>query len=63
MNLYLDENWENALYQDTCEKKSDESKRTKILQIPTNGTEWSHNITATMSQTIRPHVWYFTADD
>jgi hypothetical protein len=62
VSVYLDENWEESMFQDSCDKKKDSSKRDKGVRVPLNG-EWSSYVDGTLSQKIRPHVWYFTASD
>ena len=62
VSVYLDENWEKSLYQDSCADKKQDSKRDKYVQIPLDGS-WSREVGGTLSQKVRPHVWYFTASD
>jgi hypothetical protein len=62
VSVYLDENWEESMYQDSCDKKKDSAKRDRGIRIPLNG-EWGPDVEGTLSQKVRPHVWYFTASD
>lgn len=60
--VYLDENWEDVLNTDNCKQKIDIAKRDKQLTLPTNA-EWSNDISGSVSQKHRPHVWYFAVSD
>jgi len=62
LDIYLDEKWEKI---DTngpaCDKV--EFRNTKHpVKLPLNA-EWSHWINGTLSQKVRPHVWYFGLSD
>lgn len=61
-SIYLDDNWSDVLSQEVCKSKLAEAKRVKNLDVPVNG-EWSKEITGTLSQKVRPHVWYFALSD
>lgn len=61
-SIYLDDNWNDVLSQDVCKSKLAEAKRVKNLSVPVNG-EWSKEITGTLSQKARPHVWFFAVSD
>ena len=62
LNIYLDENWESALDQENCEDKLIGSKSEFKIDVPKNG-EFSREYIGTLSQKVRPHVWFFTASD
>lgn len=62
MLIYLDDNWDDTLYIDSCTEKADLAKRDRALRLPTNG-EWSAEISGTLSQKVVPHVWYFVLAD
>lgn len=61
-SIYIDDNWEDVLSQETCQSKISEAKRVKNVFVPANG-EWSTEISGTLSQKSRPHVWYFALSD
>jgi hypothetical protein len=60
--IYLDDNWQDVLNQETCDSKVSEAKRVKNLYLPYNG-DWSKEISGTLSQKARPHVWFFALSD
>lgn len=61
-SIYLDDNWQDVMNQETCQSKVAEAKRVKNVFVPQNG-EWSNEISGTLSQKARPHVWYFAISD
>ena len=61
-NVYIDNKWEEALEQDTCQGKETSTRRVQILRVPLNG-EWSETIDGTLSQNSRTHFWYFSLSD
>ena len=57
--VYIDNKWEDALSQSSCEAKELASRRQKTLRVPLNG-EWSDPIDGTLTQSTRTHFWYFS---
>lgn len=63
LQLILDEEWERSPvnYRPTCATMHT-ARIDHTVQIPLDG-EWSHWMHGTVHQVVRPHIWYFLADD
>lgn len=48
VSVYLDDNWEKALFQDSCQDKKEESKRDKFVYVPKDGS-WSKEVNGSLS--------------
>lgn len=60
--VYLDSNWEDTLYAESCGEKMKLARREKSIRIPKNG-DWSTEMSGTLSQRSMPHYWYFAIAD
>ena len=60
-DVYLDNNWEDLESLPGCNRTT-HRRTTASVDLPVNG-EWSKWVTGSLSQSIRPHVWYFAAHD
>jgi hypothetical protein len=60
--VYLDEVWSTVEAEPNQCARNASAKRKGETKIPQNG-EWSKKIDGKLSQTVRPHVWYFALQD
>lgn len=59
---FMDEEWPTAEAQpDPCKRKK-HARRTRRIKLGAHG-EWGPFANGTISQNIRPHVWYFAVSD
>ncbi|EER03657.1 hypothetical protein Pmar_PMAR022954 [Perkinsus marinus ATCC 50983] len=61
VEVYLDNDWDAVESADFCER-SRYRKTSRFVELPANG-EWSGWVSGELSQTVRPHVWYFAVLD
>jgi len=61
LGVYCDEEWEQVEEAAPC-ARIDKSRAKHTVKIKPDG-EWSNWISGTLSQELRPHVWYFGIDD
>ncbi|KAF4684583.1 hypothetical protein FOZ62_030538, partial [Perkinsus olseni] len=61
VEVYLDNDWDAVERADYCER-SRYRKTSRFVELPANG-EWSGWVSGELSQTVRPHVWYFAVLD
>lgn len=62
INVFLDEQWPKVETMDDMCTRSVHARNTQKLEIPPGG-EWSTWRGAPLSQSIRPHIWYFALND
>eukprot|EP00386_Alphamonas_edax_P006619 GDKI01021376.1.p1 GENE.GDKI01021376.1~~GDKI01021376.1.p1 ORF type:complete len:443 (+),score=129.10 GDKI01021376.1:115-1443(+) len=62
MHVFLDNHWEEVSSLDDCKRPPLSMVKRKIT-FRDNMKEWSEWSTGSLSQTVRPHVWYFTVSD
>eukprot|EP00743_Colponemidia_sp_Colp-15_P004031 GILK01004346.1.p1 GENE.GILK01004346.1~~GILK01004346.1.p1 ORF type:complete len:426 (+),score=63.19 GILK01004346.1:147-1424(+) len=62
LDVYLDEHWDTVGDAQECFDKRQPSKVARYPRLPLNGS-WSEPVEGTLSQSIRPHVWYFALSD
>ncbi|CAK57345.1 unnamed protein product (macronuclear) [Paramecium tetraurelia] len=59
--LYLDEEWPEALEKQECERASS-ARRKETIQVPGNG-EFSQVYTGNIKAKVRAHMWYYAISD
>ncbi|CAD8185312.1 unnamed protein product [Paramecium octaurelia] len=59
--LYLDEEWPEALEKQSCERQS-LARRKETIQVPGNG-EFSQVYTGNIKAKLRAHMWYYAISD
>lgn len=60
--VFLDEDWpEVEAIEDVCERPKRARQKRDIVVNPTG--EWGKWINGTLSQNVRPHIWYFALSD
>ncbi|CAD8195723.1 unnamed protein product [Paramecium pentaurelia] len=59
--LYLDEEWPQALEMQECERAS-QARRKETIQVPGNG-EYSQVYTGNIKAKLRAHMWYYAISD
>lgn len=69
MELYLDEEWPEALLMDECEvsrihysQRKEKTRRVEPFEIPTDGT-YSNTFNGYLQSSVRAHMWYFVLND
>jgi len=60
-NLFLDEDWDRVDAMTSCDERVSHARRTHSVLIEESG-EW-RDASGTVSQKIRPHIWYFVVGD
>lgn len=61
-HIFLDEQWSDVEALSSCNARSAKARRTQPLYLTEPG-EWSHWTAGTLSQKVRPHIWYFAVSD
>lgn len=61
-NVYLDDNWPSVQKAKTCDSKVSNSLINITIDIPGDGS-WSQPQEGVLTQTRRPHVWFFGISD
>ncbi|CAG9319741.1 unnamed protein product [Blepharisma stoltei] len=61
-SIFIDEEWEQDLSSLSCTEKNKRAKLTYDLALPLDG-QFSGDIVGELSQSVRPHVWYFVISD
>jgi len=59
-HLFLDEHWDNVETLPSCSLRNGKAMRTQPLYLTESGA-WSQWTLGTLSQKMRPHIWYFAA--
>eukprot|EP00747_Dinoflagellata_sp_TGD_P090753 gnl/TRDRNA2_/TRDRNA2_164812_c0_seq1.p1 gnl/TRDRNA2_/TRDRNA2_164812_c0~~gnl/TRDRNA2_/TRDRNA2_164812_c0_seq1.p1 ORF type:complete len:425 (-),score=41.49 gnl/TRDRNA2_/TRDRNA2_164812_c0_seq1:30-1304(-) len=62
VDAFLDEVWNEVRSASPCERQKLYSRATRKISIDPSG-KWSTNVTGTVSQTVRPHIWFFALSD
>uniref|UniRef100_A0A7S4VID5 GPR180/TMEM145 transmembrane domain-containing protein n=1 Tax=Alexandrium monilatum TaxID=311494 RepID=A0A7S4VID5_9DINO len=62
LEVYLDEDWKRVeAIEDVCERPR-HARKVQNITVPPSG-EWGEWTNDTLSQWIRPHIWYFVISD
>lgn len=61
-HVFLDEHWDNVETLPSCSERSSKARRTQPLYLADAG-KWSSWTAGTLSQKVRPHIWYFAVSD
>eukprot|EP00744_Colponema_vietnamica_P007984 GILI01011426.1.p1 GENE.GILI01011426.1~~GILI01011426.1.p1 ORF type:complete len:436 (+),score=112.33 GILI01011426.1:144-1451(+) len=62
LHIYLDEQWDDVSTAETCQAKQDFARLKETSFVPMDGS-WSNPVSGSLSQYIRPHVWFFSLSD
>lgn len=57
-HVFLDEDWDSVESRPDCRSRSSLARKTEQLELSQLG-EWSSWTKGTVSQNVRPHIWYF----
>lgn len=62
LDIFLDEDWDQVeAVEDLCER-STRARQSRDIVVNHEG-EWSEWVKGSLSQSIRPHIWYFAVHD
>eukprot|EP01069_Polyplicarium_translucidae_P006964 Polyplicarium_translucidae@DN3046_c0_g1_i1.p1 len=62
--IFLDEQWDSADFRRSADKctQLDSLRAQRRVTLPLNG-DWSAPLEGVVTQQMRPHIWYFVAED
>lgn len=60
--IFLDEDWQAVEALDEVCKRNEKSRQLRDIVVKADGN-WSEDVSGTLSQSVRPHIWYFAVSD